>query len=197
MSFSVLVIPEDPIQNGHILKPLVRALMRDVGRRNAKVSVLTQPRVRGYDQAVNAIRNKLTARYRFMDLWLFFPDADRASGDAMRSLETHVAAEGVTLLCCAAQPEVEIYACAALRNDMQEAWEDVRRLPRMKEEVFAPLLAKHGDPGRPGAGRDLMIARSLGNLPLLFQLCPELRRLRDRIATLLQDPRGRAGHPGA
>lgn len=197
MSFSVLVIPEDPMQNGHILKPLVRALMRDVGRRNAKVSVLTQPRVRGYDQAVNAIRNKLTARYRFMDLWLFFPDADRASRDAMRSLEAHVAAEGVTLLCCAAQPEVEIYACAGFRNETQEAWEEVRRHPRMKEEIFRPLLVRHGDPRQPGRGRNLMIDRSLKNLPLLFQLCPELQCLRDRIATLLQELHVRAYHTGA
>ena len=171
--------------------------MRDVGRPNAKVKLLTQPRVRGYDQAVSAIRNKLAARYGFMDLWLFFPDADRTSGDAMRNLETHVAAEGITLLCCAAQPEVEIYACAGLRNDMQEAWADVRRHPRMKEEVFNPLLTRYGDPGRPGAGRDLMVARSLGNLPLLFQLCPELRCLRDRIAAFLQDPHRRADHAGA
>ena len=30
MSFRVLVIPEDPVQNGHILKPLVRVLMREL-----------------------------------------------------------------------------------------------------------------------------------------------------------------------
>ena len=187
MSFSVLVIPEDPQQNGHILRPLVQAIIRDVGRPRAKVKLLTQPRVRGYDQAVDAIRNKLTARYGFMDLWLFFPDADKASGEAMRRLEADVAREGVMLLCCAAQPEVEIYACAGFRNDMQEAWADVRQHPRMKEEVFDPLLARHGDSRRAGAGRELMIARSLRNLPLLYQLCPELRCLRVRIARHLQE----------
>ena len=197
MSFSVLVIPEDPLQNGHILKPLVQAIMRDVGRPNAKVKMLTRPRVRGYDHAVRTIRDALHASYGFMDLWLFFPDADKASRASMRNLETHVAAEGITLLCCAAQPEVEIYACAGFRNDVQEAWEDVRRHPRMKEEVFDPLLARHGDPGRPGAGRDLMIAKSLGNLALLYQLCPELQRLRDRISEFLQDSRGRAEGAGA
>ena len=199
MSFSVLVIPEDPQQNGHILKPLVQAIMRDVGRPNAKVRVLTRPRVRGYDHAVRTIRDALHASYGFMDLWLFFPDADRTSRDAMRNLEAHVAAERVKLLCCAAQPEVEIYACAGFRNEEQEAWENVRRHPRMKEDIFAPLLAKHGDPGRPGAGRDLMIAQSLGNLKLkgLFQLCPESRCLRDRITAFLRDPHDRAEHPGA
>ena len=187
MSFSVLVIPEDPLQNGHILTPLVRALMRDVGRPNAKVKVLTQPRVRGYDQAVKAIRDDLYANYGFMDLWLFFPDADRANWDAMRALETHVAGKGVTLMCCATHPEVEIYACAAYRDHIREAWDQIRQHPRMKEEVFNPLLTEQGDPRRPGGGRDLMVAQSSGNLPLLFQLCPELRCLRDCIAEHLRE----------
>ena len=56
----------------------------------------------------------LHAGYGFMDLWLFFPDADKASRASMRNLETHVATEGITLLCCAAQPEVETYACAGV-----------------------------------------------------------------------------------
>ena len=188
MSFSVLVIPEDPVQNGHILRPLVRALMRDVGRPNARVNVLTQPRVRGYDQATRTIREALYANYGFMDLWLFFPDADKAGGDAMRDLEAHVAARGCcTLMCCVARPEVEIFACAGFRNHIPEAWDDVRRNPRMKEEIFTPLLREHGDPRRPGGGRDLMMAQSLRNLRPLFQLCPELGCLRDRIATYLRE----------
>ena len=186
MSFTVLVIPEDPKLNGHILKPLVEAIVGSAGRPSAKVNVLGNPRLRGYDHAVDTIRHRLHERHRYKDLWLFFPDADKASGDAMRRLEADVAREGVTLLCCAAQPEVEIYACAGFRNDMQEAWEEARRHPRMKEEIFEPLLARHGDSRRAGAGRELMIARSLRNLPLLYQLCPELRCLRVRIARHLQ-----------
>ena len=118
-------------------------------------------------------------------MWLFFPDADKATSEAMQNLEEHVASKGVKLLCCAARPEVEIYACAAFRDDIPDAWEEARSHPRMKEEIFAPLLASHGDPRRPGAGRDRMIGRSLANLPLLFRLCPELQHLRDRITAHL------------
>ena len=190
MSFTVLVIPEDPVLNGHILKPLTKAVMADAGRPAAKVDVLSNPRVRGYDHAVQVIRGELPGRYRFKDLWLFFPDADKATGDGMRDLEAHVAARGATLLCCAAQPELEIYACAAFRDEIPGSgtWEEARRHPRMKEEIFAPLLASHGDRRRPGMGRDRMIDRSLENLPLLFRLCPELQSLRDRIAAHLQAP---------
>ena len=186
MSFTVLVIPEDPVLNGHILKPLTKAVIADAGRPAAKVDVLGKPRVRGYDHAVRVIRDELPGRYRFKDLWLFFPDADKTTDDALQSLEEHVAKQGITLLCCVTQPEVEIYACAAFRDDIAEKWEDIRRHPRMKEEIFEPLLASHGDLRRAGAARDRMIDRSLENLPLLYRLCPELRRLRDRIAANLQ-----------
>ncbi len=185
MSFRVLVIPEDPTWNGYILTPLTKALLRDAGKPNAKVTLLTNPRLGGYDQAVSAVRNELPDRYRFFDLWLFFPDADRASQDAAENLEAELQSKGITLLCCPAQPEVEIYACVALRDDLPGSWEEARNHPRMKEDVFQPLLAKHGDPHRPSEGRDLMIERSLRNLPRLFQSCPETRHLRDRIAAFL------------
>ena len=185
MSFTVLVIPEDPVLNGHILKPLTKAVMADAGRPAARVDVLSNPRVRGYDHAVRVVRDELPERYRFKDLWLFFPDADKATNEAMQDLEGHVASKGIKLLCCAAQPEVEIYACAAFRDDISVKWKEARRHPRMKEEIFAPLLASHGDPRRPGAGRDLMIDRSPDNLPLLLRLCPELQSLRDRITAHL------------
>ena len=186
MSFQVLVIPEDPLQNGYILKPLVQAIMRNADRRAAKVTVLTKPRVRGYDQAVKTVRGERLEVYGFMDLWLFFPDADRATSGAMQNLETQVAASGTTLLCCVAQPELEIYACATFRKDIPAKWKEVRNHTRMKEEIFDPLLRKHGDPRQPDKGRDRMIRQSLENLPLLFQLCPELQRLQNRIATHLQ-----------
>ena len=190
MSFTVLVIPEDPVLNGHILKPLAKAIMADAGRPAAKVDVLSNPRLRGYGDAVKALRGGHLERYRFKDLWLFFPDADKATDDAMQALEEHVAKQEIALLCCAAQPEVEIYACAAFRDELPGTgiWEEARRHPRMKEEIFAPLLDKRGDPRRAGAGRDLMISASLDNLPLLFRLCPELRSLRARIAAHLEAP---------
>ena len=102
MSFTVLVIPEDPTLNGHILKPLTKAIVADAGRPAARVTVLTNPRLRGYDQAVRAVRDELTERYGFMDLWLFFPDADKATSDAMQRLEADVGALGASLLCRAA-----------------------------------------------------------------------------------------------
>lgn len=188
MSFKVLVIPEDPTHNGYILKPLMEAILAEAGKPNAKVDVLTNPKLGGYDHALRAIKEELPDRYGFWDLWVFMPDADRAAPQAMTALEAELAAKNVTLLCCPAQPEVEIYACAPYRQEIDGGWKAARENIKMKEDVFDPLLKKHGDARRAGAGRDLMIAKSLENLPLLFQLCPELKALRDRIAALANHP---------
>ena len=186
MSLRVLVIPEDPTHNGYILKPLVEAVLADLGKRSARVQVLTSPRLNGYDHARAAIRSELPASYGHLDLWLFMPDADRAGPAAMATMEAELQGRGVPLYCCPAEPEVEIYACAAYRSGIAQGWQAARSNPRMKEEVFAPLLAVHGDHRRAGGGRDLMVAESLRNLPLLYSLCPELKRLRDRVAAHLQ-----------
>jgi len=181
----VLVIPEDQINNGYILRPLVKVIMADAGRPFAKIETPGKPRIRGYAHAMTVIRDELPILYGYYDLWLFLPDADRASSDAMHALETELRARDILLFCSAAHPEVEIYACAAFRKEIGGSWEDARTNPHMKEEIFHPLLDRHGDPRRPDRGRNLMIRESLKNLPLLYRLCPELKALRDRIALLL------------
>ena len=182
MSFKVLVIPEDPTHNGYILKPLVEALLKDAGKPQARVTVLPDPRLQGYDHAVQAIQDELPDKYGFWDLWVFIPDADRASPEAMAALENALSKKNVRLLCCPAKPEVEIYACFSYRNEIDGGWEKARQNGHFKEEVFRPLLAKHGDPRRAGGGRDSMIAATLKNLPALYKFSPELADLRTRIA---------------
>lgn len=184
LSFKVLVIPEDPTNNGYILKPLVEALLADAGKPRAKVQVLTSPRLNGYDDAIKAIRGGLFDSYGHWGLWLFIPDADRASPGSMASLEADLAAKGVRLFCCPAQPEVEIYACVAHRAKLRASWPEVRSSRTMKETHFDPLLKAEGDVRRAGGGRDQLIDASLTPLRTILQLCPELQTLRDRISQI-------------
>lgn len=185
MSFRVLVIQEDPSQNGYILQPLLKAVLAAAGKPRAVVELLRNPRTRGYDDAVAAIRGGLIERWRWMDAWIFVPDADRAAADAMQRLERDVARRGIRLLCCPAQPEVEIYACVAYRDELPD-WASARCHPRFKEELFAPLLEKHGDRRAAGGGRLQMTLRSVENVELLFRLCPELAKLREQLAGLVE-----------
>ena len=181
MSTRVLVIPEDPTNNGYILKPLVEMVMEEVGRPRARVTVLTNPRLRGYDHAARAIRNDLAVRYRYLDLWLFFPDADRATPDAMKDLEDSLKSKDITLLCCPARPEVEIYACVAYRDEIGISWQVARDHTTFKETVFEPLLKAHAAKRGPGGGRGRMTKQSLANRQSFFSHCPEVAKLRDRI----------------
>lgn len=187
MSFKVLVIPEDPTYNGAILKPIISSIVANAGKPRARVHVLTDPHLGGYDHAMRAIKGQLIDKYCYWDLWIFMPDADRATPAAMQALEADLSARDVRLLCCPAEPEAEIYACAAYRGDISLEWKQARQHPQFKEIVFEPLLATYGDVRRAGGGRDLMVAESLKNLPLLLQLCPELEVLRNRIAALIQN----------
>ena len=188
MSFRVLVIPEDPTWNGYILKPLAKRLLADAGKPAARVELLANPRVRGYAHALRAIREELPDSYGFFDLWLFFPDGDNDPGraDAMGQLEADLQCRDIPLLFFNDTPTAEIYTCVPFQDDLSGGWQNARTHPRMKEEVFAPLLQMHGDPRQAGGGRETMTTRSLENLQRLFQLCPETKRLRDRIAEHLQ-----------
>jgi hypothetical protein len=181
MSFKVLVIPEDPTNNGYILKPLVKAILNDAGKPNAKVTILTNPKLEGYDHARRAIENELPLKYGFMNLWLFMPDRDRANDEAMRNLETKLDRKNIRLICCQAEPEVEVYACLSSRNEIEIPWNDVRVHTTMKESIFNPLLKKHGNKNAPGQGREEMTLRSLQKMDTLYQFCPELALLRDKI----------------
>lgn len=184
MSFRVLVIPEDPTHNGYILKPLVSRLLEEAGKPNAKILVLTNPRLNGYADAVKAIKGDLKERYGFYDLWLFMPDADCAGG--LSEIETELGKQGVRLLCCAAQPEVEAWLLAGHRDKLQVGWTDVRSHPKLKEDIFAPFLKEHGYPLAAGSGREKLMSETLQNCRGLLDICPELADLQKRLCDLLK-----------
>ena len=183
MSFRVLIIPEDPTYNGYILKPVIERMLAELGKPNADVTVLTNPKLNGYPHAVSAIRGDLVDRYRHVPLWLFLPDGDRATG--LESLETELTEKGVRLFCCAAQPEVEVWLLAGYRDELPIPWGQVRRHPRPKEEVFEPFLKERGNPRSPGGGREGLTRQTLTNYHGLLSVCPELAGLEDRLRTFL------------
>jgi hypothetical protein len=179
MSLRVLVIPEDPTYNGYILKPLVERMLAEIGRANARVTILTNPKLGGYEQAVRAIRAELPDRYKHLDLWLFLPDADQARN--LKALEADLAGKSVRLLCCAAMPEVEAWLLAGHRDRINAGWTDIRKHPRLKEDVFEPFLRAHGDPRSAGGGREILMRQTLSNYRGLLQVCPELAELEHRL----------------
>jgi hypothetical protein len=184
VSFRVLVIPEDPTYNGYILKPIIERMLAQLGRPNVHVQVLTNPKLNGYPHAVSAIRGDLIDRYKqFFDLWLFLPDGDRA-GD-LQPLESELAEQGVQLLCCAAQPEVEAWLLAGHREKLSVSWNEVPEHPHLKEAVFEPFLKQFGDAHSPGGGRERLVRETLTNYRGLLSVCPELADLESRLRAFL------------
>ncbi len=182
MSFDVLVVPEDPANNGYILRPLVSRILAACGKTNAKVTVLSNPRAKGYQHAKALLRSQVFARYRHMSLLLFLPDADGKDRSAeFRALEQEADPQGIRLLCCAAREEVEVWLLAGHRERLGQPWQAVRSDTSVKENVFQPFLQVHGNPKAPGGGRDMLMGQTLNGYGALLQLCPELAELERRI----------------
>jgi hypothetical protein len=186
LSFDVLIIPEDPSNNGFILKPLVSRILAECGKANANVTVLTNPRARGYEHAKALLRGQLFELYRHKDLLLFLPDADgKDRREEFRSLEEEAIRQGVRLLCCAAEQEVEVWPLAGFHDQLPMRWHEVRRDSSVKENVFLPFLAAHASSKAPGGGRRVLMGRTLSAYSSLLKLCPELADLERRIRETL------------
>jgi hypothetical protein len=185
VSFRVLVVPEDPINNGYILQPLVERMMTECGKPQARVNVLTNPRATGYSSAKSLLEEQLLDAYPMCDLFLFLPDNDggNRSGE-FRRLEQMSNQKGRVLLCCAAMEEVEAWLLAGHTDILTEPWVEIRADPSVKEHVFEPFMRSHGDPRRAGGGRDLLMNATLSNYRGLLQRCPELAELEQRIRAL-------------
>ncbi|MBN8247837.1 MAG: hypothetical protein J0L84_10380 [Verrucomicrobia bacterium] len=179
MSLKVLVIPEDPTYNGAILQPLAERMLAEIGKQQARVKVLTDPKLGGIEQARRAIRTELPDRYRHVPLWLFFPDADEAG--EMSQLEGEMRQMGIALFGCAAQPEVEAWLLAGHRQRLGVPWSEVRQHSRLKEEVFAPFINAYGNPRLPDQGRAKLMQETLGQYRGLLSCCPELQDLEQRL----------------
>lgn len=184
MSCNVLVIPEDPTYNGYILRPLVSRLLEECGKGGANVTVLTNPKVSGFEHACG-LMPAIVDRYRHFDLLLFLPDA--AGKHPSRSavfarMESELAPK---LICCAAVEEVEVWLLAGYHSKLGRPWSEVRADVSVKENIFAPFLREHGDSRQPGGGREALMQETLSNCRALLGRCPELAVLQKRICEAL------------
>lgn len=186
MSFRVIVIPEDPTHNGYLLCPLVEKLLEVCGKPHAKVSVLTSPRLQGYEHAKRYLQEEAYVTYRHVDLVLFLPDADGKDRSAeLANLEVVTQGNGLPLLCCAAVEEVETWLLAGHTEKLPQSWSAIRGDISVKENIFQPFLAQHGNPDAAGNGRKELMEEGLSGFQGILQRCPELDLLRKRISEFL------------
>jgi hypothetical protein len=185
----VLIIPEDPTLDRHILKPIVEQIFEDLGR-NARVDVLEDPHLGGVDEAVDAevVRGIIRDRAMFQ-LFLLLIDRDCRDREALAAQRE--AEHPGKLLVCLAIEEVEVWMLAlhreALRKTSGVHWSEVRQECHPKERYADPLLKAEGWMSKTGRGR-VQAMRKLGaQWQGLLQVCPELGELRQRIARWLEE----------
>ena len=78
----VLVIPEDFRKDQYLLRPIIAAMLAQLGKQRAKVVVLTDPLLGGVERALNVSEIKsVIDRYQGMvDLFLLCVDRDGMEG---------------------------------------------------------------------------------------------------------------------
>lgn len=106
----VLVIPEDPTLDQHILKPVVEQIFRDL-QRPARVFVLQDPHLQGVSQALDRqIVARILDMWPMIDLFLLIVDRDCVeSRQAQLDARAAQAKEaGKSMLGCLAVEEVEV-----------------------------------------------------------------------------------------
>jgi hypothetical protein len=180
----VLVIPEDPVLDQYILKPIVERIFGDLNKAPL-VTVLSRPRLRGVAEALNAaIISKIVATYPMNDLFLVMVDRD---GDRTRSRigEAREAEHQGRLFVCLAIEEVEIWMLAIHHGLLPSPWREIRTEVNVKEQFAEPFLLNQVPELDPGEGRAWAMRGLGGQWRGVLQRCPEIEELKGRIESWL------------
>ncbi|HSN98806.1 MAG TPA: hypothetical protein VLS89_10995 [Candidatus Nanopelagicales bacterium] len=191
---NVLIIPEDFRKDQYVLRPIIRALLADLGKPRANVRVLTDPLLGGIDKALDldVLRDDVLARYRGMvQLFLLLVDRDGkpGRGASLANVEREVRGAlggGRCLLAECAHQEIEVWALAGADDlPKTQGWAQVRAEMHPKEVYFEPYAASRGLSEEPGEGRDTLGREAASRLPRLKQLCPEIAHLASRVGAFV------------
>lgn len=182
MSYRVALVCEDHTLDQFILRPVVEALLRSVGKPRAIVTAVTDPQLRGIGDLKRELCG-IVARYSLIsDLVIIAVDRDCASDReaSMRALLDGCDGAKKALLVVARQ-ELEVWALWGKRDELSTRWADILEECHPKENFFDQIL-ESGDERQPGRGRSRLIARSLENgWSSLAAGCPELAQLEEEV----------------
>ena len=178
----VLVIPEEPMPDQYILKPVMECLFVDLAL-SARVDALWNPRLRSVSQALDSsMLRHIVGVYSMIDLFLLNVDRDADEHRAKRARTLEAEHPG-RLFACLAVEEVEVWMLALHRDRLPSPWAEIRRERDPKERFAYPFLAAHAPKLDAGHGRKWAM-RDLGaRWKGLLDVCPEIAELKTRIAS--------------
>jgi hypothetical protein len=194
---NVLILAEDPVRDGLVLKPIIEAMMKAVGKPQAYVEVCKDPRFRGTSQALKweFVREALTRNEGMFHLYLLCVDRD---GDADRQavldyLERQaraVVGEGRAFLAENAWQEVEVWLLMGHDLPRKWDWRTIRKEVHPKEHYYLPFAESRSVLHLPGEGRDRLARQAASRYDRIRHRCKEdVQRLEGRIRDWLGNPK--------
>ncbi len=178
---NILVIPEDFRNDQYILKPIVKAMFKHLGKPNAKIIVCQNPLLGGIVQAKNwqQIEEILHLYEGMVDIYLLLVDRDGEAGrravlDNIEANAKNILSTNRVLFAENAWQELEVWALAGCHNLPKEwNWKDIRSERDSKEKYFEPYAKSSGLLDEPGEGRTTLGREAGANYQRVRKLCPE------------------------
>lgn len=190
---NVLVIPEDFRKDQYMLKPIVLAMMAELGKPNTKVRVCQDPLLGGVSEALKWERiEEIINRYKGMvNLFLLCVDRDgnegrKASLENIEQMAANILPERSLLLAENAWQEIEVWVLAGHILPTNWNWQVIRNEINPKETYFLPFASQRNLLDQLGEGRKTLAEEAARRYKRIRQLCSEdIGNLESRISTVI------------
>jgi hypothetical protein len=191
---NVLVIPEDFRKDQYMLKPIITAMLKELGKPNAKVRVCQDPLLGGVSEALKWDRiAEIVNRYVMVDLFLLCVDRDGNESRKEKLLNIERKASDLLvgssrcLLSENAWQEIEVWVLAGQDLPSGWSWQDIRNEINPKETYFHPFAKQRKLLDEPGEGRKTLAEEAARRYDRIRQLCPEdIANLENRIQSYVR-----------
>lgn len=173
---NILIIPEDPTYDQHILKPLFERLFRSLGKGGVHLRICRDPVLGGVTEALKSDRlTEIVDRYKGMvDMFILCVDRDGITGRKKRLAEIEAEFNPVKAFFAEnAWEEIETWVLAGLKLPKGWNWADIRAEIHVKEAYFDRLARIRRVTKSPGLGRKRLSEEAASNIDRIRIKCPE------------------------
>ncbi len=190
---NVLVIPENPKYDRHVLRPIMERMITSWLGLNARIDVDDQIPLGGISQATRPERlQDVIDRYEMVDLFILCLDQDDRTDEsaedqiveleeAMRNHLDRMGRYEDVFFAVVARREIEAWVLVGCEESGDWTYTEVRREPQVKERYFEPYAEQRGvDEGNFG-GRGPLGEEAARNYKTIRQECSELQVLEEKI----------------
>lgn len=196
---NVIVIPED-CSDMDMLKPIVSAMIANLGSPRAKIQVYKPSVFKGISQVLQLKNiNKIVDRYETeADLILLCVDrdADPHTEAKLANLEEKINKKLENnqnlkiFLAENAYQEIEVWLLAGLKEFLDSknfVWQEIRDERDPKDKYFIPFSKEKGYFDYPNDGRQELAKEAARNYQRICKMCPEVARLEKKIKDWLEN----------